>query len=172
MMATAIATVEAIETTTDIVPAIRWPNDVFVGNRKLAGILVESRAAPDGARYLAIGVGLNCLQHAAHFPPEIRDIATSLELESAEPIDRIAIAQALLRTLDRFFAKPDVTDDATLVNLWQRHSDDIGSRVTLVHAGEEFAGQVIDIHPETGLLLQLDTGARREFDPATTMRLP
>jgi hypothetical protein len=43
--------------------------------------------------------------------------------------------------------------------------------VTLLSEGVEFTGRIVDIHPTTGLLVQLDTGARRHFDPATTMRI-
>lgn len=171
LMSTAIAITDAIAESTDVEPSIRWPNDIFVGNRKLAGILVEIRSVESGTCAVAIGVGVNCLQHADHFSDDIRDKATSLEIESKHPVDRVKVARAILRRLDHFLADVDRIDDQDLSLLWQRRSADINARVNLQHDGRAYAGRIVEVHPRTGLLLQLDTGARREFDPATTTRL-
>jgi BirA family transcriptional regulator, biotin operon repressor / biotin---[acetyl-CoA-carboxylase] ligase len=171
IMAAAIAVVRGIEQSTDVEPVVRWPNDIYVRNKKLAGILVESRAIKRGSRTLALGIGVNCLQRAAHFPPEIRGTATSLDLESPRPVDRTAVARAILRNLDGYFAEPGRVSNDRLVATWREHSADIGTRVTLLNEGDRFAGQIVDIDPANGLLVQLDSGARRHFDPATTARL-
>jgi len=181
MMAAAVSVVRGIEATTDVSPTIRWPNDVCVSGRKLAGILVETRtlAASRGAeassgrdegRVVAIGIGVNCLQHAGHFPGEIRSAATSLELETSKPVDRPLIARGILEALDAVLRDSEETGDSRLAALWARHSADIGTRVTLASGGERFTGRILDIEPSQGLLLQLDTGARRHFDPSTTTR--
>jgi BirA family biotin operon repressor/biotin-[acetyl-CoA-carboxylase] ligase len=171
IMAAAVGVVRGIEQSTEVEPSVRWPNDIYVAEKKLAGILVESRAIARGARALALGIGVNCLQRAAHFPPEIRRRATSLDLESTHAVDRAAVARAILRNLDVYFAEPGAFSDDQLVATWREHSTDIGTRVTLLSEGVEFTGRIVDIHPTTGLLVQLDTGARRHFDPATTMRI-
>ncbi len=171
VMAAAVATTDAIAESTDVEPAIRWPNDIYVGTRKLAGILVEIRTLEPGARVVAIGIGVNCLQHADHFADDIRDRATSLQIESKYPVDRVRVGRAILRRLDHFFADPDRIDDENLSSLWQQRSADINTRVNLQHDGRAYTGQIVEVHPRTGLLLQLDSGARREFDPATTTRL-
>jgi len=184
MMAAAVSVVRGIEQTTDLDPQIRWPNDVYLSGRKVAGILVEvrrpglGRAAPsatasntNGSAFVAIGIGVNCLQHAGHFPAELRQQATSLEMASSHPVDRVAVARALLQALD------DVLNDrahghvARLRTAWTAHSGDIGTSTTLLCDGRQFRGRIADVHPEHGLLLQLETGARRHFDPATTSRL-
>ncbi|MBK8271157.1 MAG: biotin--[acetyl-CoA-carboxylase] ligase [Planctomycetes bacterium] len=198
MMAGALAVVKAIESATDVSPQIRWPNDIYVGPRKLAGILVEASviardsmhcgtavsavnngeiAAPQSAStygissaWLAIGIGINCLQQPAHFPDEIRAGSTSLDIESRGPIDRIALARALLTQLDAVFANPAAISEDDLAAEWSAHSADIGQRVTLVHGREQATGVILDIHPREGLLLQPDAGPPRHFDPATTSR--
>jgi BirA family biotin operon repressor/biotin-[acetyl-CoA-carboxylase] ligase len=170
VMAAAVAVVEGISEATHVEPVIRWPNDVYVGNKKLAGILVELRTVADCVHAIAVGVGVNCLQQVSHFPAEIRDRATSLELETAQPVDRVAVARAILRHMDRTFADHGGAGDDRLAADWQAHSADLGTRVRLAHGGETFVGMVTDVHPQTGLLLQLDTGVRRAFDPATTTR--
>ncbi|MEK6643817.1 MAG: biotin--[acetyl-CoA-carboxylase] ligase [Planctomycetota bacterium] len=170
IMAAAIAVARAVECATDIVPAIHWPNDVYVRNKKLAGILVEARACANQPMPIAVGIGLNCLQHRNHFPPELRDTATSLEIESRQPIDRATVARALLTELDRCFSKLHPLTDEAIADEWRQQSSDIGARVTLTSDGQTFTGLIIDINPHAGLLLQLDNGTRREFDLATITR--
>ena len=132
---------------------------------------MEIRTLEPGARVVAIGIGVNCLQQADHFADDIRDRATSLEIESKYPVDRARVGRAILRRLDHFFADPDRIDDENLSSLWQQRSADINTRVNLQHDGRAYTGRIVEVHPRTGLLLQLDSGARREFDPATTTRL-
>lgn len=171
MMAGAVAVAQCIGQETDVAPMVRWPNDVYVGPRKLAGILVETRRAVAGSIAVAIGIGLNCLQHEGHFPPELRPKATSLEIESSHPIDRTALARSLLRRLDALLAGSHPQSNLTLAGQWRELSDDLGASATLICNGEHFTGRILDVHPATGLVLQLDAGGRRHFDPQTTARI-
>ncbi len=169
-MAAALGVARGVESATDISPQIRWPNDVYVGSRKLAGILVEARLTR-GDGWIAVGIGLNCLQQPAHFPDEIRTSATSLEIESTSPIDRAAVARNILQVLDEYFAQPSLVREDALAAEWSDRSSDIGQHVTLRSGLEPFTGRIIDVHPREGLLLHLDIGGRRHFDPATTSRV-
>lgn len=176
-MAAAVAVLRGIEAATDLDPMIRWPNDVYLDDRKLAGILVEVRRPipideekTPGA-FVAIGIGVNCLQHPGHFPEDIRGQATSLEMASALAVDRGAIAQAIMRALDDVSGASGPISDARLAAAWTERSGDIGAATTLVSGGQRFTGRIVDVHPQYGLVLQLETGARRHFDPATTSRL-
>ncbi|MFQ5424956.1 MAG: biotin--[acetyl-CoA-carboxylase] ligase [Phycisphaerae bacterium] len=170
VLAAAVAAADAIAETTDVEPVIRWPNDLYVRDRKLAGILIEVRTAAAGTRAVAVGIGVNCLQHAAHFPPALRDRATSLEIESGHAIDRTAVARAMLRRLDDLLAAQKAMDDAGLAEAWRERSADIGARATLRDGGRSFVGRIVDVAPAEGLLLQIDGGGLRHFDPATTTR--
>jgi BirA family biotin operon repressor/biotin-[acetyl-CoA-carboxylase] ligase len=100
--------------------AIKWPNDVWVEGRKLGGILIEARPQ-DG--WAVIGVGLNLAIRRDEFPPELRDTATSLSLDSAAagpeglagPVGREAARSALDAALERW-----VTEDAgTILSEWR-----------------------------------------------------
>lgn len=169
-MAAALGVARGIEAATDVSPQIRWPNDVYVGPRKLAGILVEARLTR-GDAWIAVGIGLNCLQQPAHFPDDIRPGATSLEIESSSPIDRAGVARSILLSLDDYFVRPSLVRDELLAAEWSARSSDIGQHVTLRNGPEQFTGRIIDVHPREGLLLHLDIGGRRHFDPATTSRV-
>jgi BirA family biotin operon repressor/biotin-[acetyl-CoA-carboxylase] ligase len=170
MMAAALAASRGIAGSTEIEPTIRWPNDIHIQGRKVCGILVEARNLSDGWA-IAIGIGINCLQQQAHFPVELRDKATSLEIESRHPVDRVRIAQSVLCQLDRLLDDASAIDDEALAEQWREGSADIGTRTTLSTNGQDYRGVIIDVHPRTGLVLQLDGGGRKLFDPALTSRI-
>ena len=177
----AVAAVDAIDAAITTTPEIKWPNDLMINGRKLGGILVEchralsptlSRAGArqqDGASSVyVVGIGINCLQHRNHFPPELRASATSLDLESPHPVDRTEVARNLLIELDRWLAEPSRWDARVLRDEWVRRALPLGRRIRLRQVGEEFSGHVVDVDPAAGLVVQLDRGGRRLFDAAST----
>ena len=166
-----VAAAEAIRMSTDVEAVIRWPNDLYVRDMKLAGILIETRDWPGGLLATAIGIGINCLQQPGHFPPDLARPATSLDIESSRPVDRAAVARAILTRLDRRLADVDSRLDDDVHETWKQLSNDIGQRVTLVESGIEHTGRILDLDPADGLLLQLDAGARRAFHAHSTTRL-
>ncbi|NOT00127.1 MAG: biotin--[acetyl-CoA-carboxylase] ligase [Phycisphaerales bacterium] len=163
-----IATVEAILHSTGICATLVWPNDVFIAERKVAGILVESRTRTDRRRAYAMGIGINCLQHAGHFPPELRSRATSLYVESRAAVDREAVAGALLSGLDRWLSEPRRWSADQVRGAYLRCAAPLGGAVRLRSDGVDYTGHVLDIDPAAGLLVQLDDGGRRVFPAAST----
>ena len=102
-MAASVALVEAIHATTGLIATVKWPNDVRVNGKKVAGLLIEARAPSDDgqsdAGYAILGVGLN----VNHDPtPSLTPPAeaTSLALALGRPVDRLRVLQAFLRSLD------------------------------------------------------------------------
>lgn len=88
-LATGLAVAEAAESFGPAI-GIKWPNDIWIGRRKLAGILVEA-----GADYAIIGIGLNV--NTSGFPPEVADIATSLKIETGRTLSRSDVLAAIIR---------------------------------------------------------------------------
>jgi len=98
------AVAETVEEQTGLACTIKSPNDVFLGARKIAGVLVEMRVEANG-RYVAIaGIGLNVNQTSEDFPPELRKTAGSLALATGSPYDRNRLAIALLQSLNKRYA--------------------------------------------------------------------
>jgi BirA family biotin operon repressor/biotin-[acetyl-CoA-carboxylase] ligase len=170
MMAAAVAVSRGIAGVTEIEPTIRWPNDIHIQGKKVCGVLVEARNLSESWA-VAIGIGINCLQQPAHFSQDLRDKATSLEIESRHPVDRVKVAQSVLTQLDALLCNESGTDDESLADLWREGSADIGTRATLRTNGQDYLGVIIDVHPRTGLVLQMDAGGRKLFDPALTTRI-
>lgn len=80
-------------------PDLKWPNDLLLGGRKFCGILTEMNAEATQVRHLVVGIGINVNQ--AKFPAELREIATSLRIETGTEWSRVELCGALLKSLDR-----------------------------------------------------------------------
>jgi BirA family transcriptional regulator, biotin operon repressor / biotin---[acetyl-CoA-carboxylase] ligase len=95
-LAVALAVCEACESVTAVLCRIKWPNDVWVGTRKLAGILIETRPRDHWA---VIGIGLNVDTDRQELEPRLRETATSLRIETGAQVDRNQTLAALLDAL-------------------------------------------------------------------------
>jgi BirA family transcriptional regulator, biotin operon repressor / biotin---[acetyl-CoA-carboxylase] ligase len=95
----AVAVQDAIREVTGHTPDIRWPNDLLMNDKKFCGILTELSTDAGRVRHAIVGIGVN-VNHTA-FPPELRDMATSLSLEMGREWSRVEITAALLKSLDR-----------------------------------------------------------------------
>jgi BirA family biotin operon repressor/biotin-[acetyl-CoA-carboxylase] ligase len=83
---------------------VKLPNDIYIGNRKVAGVLVEMRAQPKAPHLAVLGVGVNVNQMPHDFSEELRERATSIVIaRRGPPVDRTSFAVALLRNLDLLY---------------------------------------------------------------------
>jgi BirA family biotin operon repressor/biotin-[acetyl-CoA-carboxylase] ligase len=162
----AVAVAEAIGKPAKSRVRIKWPNDIVLNGKKVAGILVESKTA-NGDSACIVGVGINCHQPKGSFAAELQPIATSIDIESHSIVDRIALAKRLLISIDHWLEAAEENSEK-VIERWRELSIHLGHRVTLVFNGTKFAGNCIGVDPEKGLTLQLDTGGVRMFDAAHT----
>jgi BirA family biotin operon repressor/biotin-[acetyl-CoA-carboxylase] ligase len=121
-----VALAEAVERITGLSPAIKWPNDLLIGRRKLGGILAEAVAAPTAKPVSSVVLGYGINVSAAAYPPDLSDRATSLESELGRPIDRAALcAETLAALAARYRDLLDAQFDAIL-DAWRARAP--GSR--------------------------------------------
>src|SRR5207253_8822263 len=99
-VASATALRRAIEAETKLEPEIKWPNDILIGGKKVAGILTELNAELDRVKYVILGIGVDVNVDVCDFPSESRKSATSLKAELGKPLSRAEPAVAMLRELD------------------------------------------------------------------------
>lgn len=97
----ALAVACTVEAFTPSKVRIKWPNDVLADGRKIAGILLETHQQT--APFVVVGIGLNMLQTAHDFPPDLRDKVTSIAIQNDQPPDRRAVAAELLRTFNQLY---------------------------------------------------------------------
>ncbi len=133
---------------------VKWPNDVWIAERKVSGVLVEATLAGSKVDAVIVGIGINV--HTRDFPPEIAERATSIALHAASPPDRARILVDVVAGLDRDLAHV-AARGLGLVHARLAAADAlVGRRVTL----EEGTGIARGIDLEGRLLLDRDDGAR------------
>jgi BirA family biotin operon repressor/biotin-[acetyl-CoA-carboxylase] ligase len=160
-LACAVATAETIGKCAKTEAKIKWPNDIILNNKKVAGILVESKKVAKHTAYI-IGIGINCHQRKDDFPAELKRTATSIDIETGSITDRISLAKRLLTSVDQWL-KIAEKDEKKVVEHWQKLSTQLNHRVTLVYNRKRFVGNCIGVDPQQVLILQLDTGGIRMF---------
>jgi BirA family biotin operon repressor/biotin-[acetyl-CoA-carboxylase] ligase len=163
--ATALAAAEALEEATGLVPAIRWPNDLLVGDRKIAGILLETRDYAPEAPLFVLGVGINTRRAREEFPAEIRDLATSVSAETGRAPDRTDLVIAVLAALDRWRATLASGGSAVVEAAFRARAAWLGRRVSLEAGDGRLTGVLESASPVTGVLLRLDGGGWRAVRP-------
>lgn len=157
----AVAIVRAIEEVTELVPQIKWPNDLLLNGKKMTGILTELQADPDLVKSIILGIGINVNQDETEFPAELASIATSLKIEKGESVPRAKLIAAVLKYLERYVDLYVASGFAPIKLLWESYSNTIGKQVRAVMVQETVEGTAIGITEEGMLELQLADGSIR-----------
>ena len=154
----AVSVAAAIEESTGAKAAIKWPNDIFVGGKKVAGILAESGTDTAGRPFAVVGLGVNVNHEPADFPAELHATAGSLRETTGTPLDRPALAAAILRALDARFAK--IADDFPALIAEAAARSFLLGRWIQVRAGETLAeGLAEQLDADGHLLLRHADGS-------------
>jgi BirA family transcriptional regulator, biotin operon repressor / biotin---[acetyl-CoA-carboxylase] ligase len=157
VMASALALAEACEALSGVPVGIKWPNDVQIGGKKLAGILAESAVAGAGLAWVIVGVGVNVNQIFAPGDP-LTATATSLRMSAGREFDRLALLSAFLEGLNGWHER--LLDDALMVG-WRARCVTLGRRVRVVVGGQQaLEGLAEDIDADGALLLRDQAGVR------------
>ena len=149
---------------------LKWPNDLLVDERKLAGILCESRRLPAGTDVAVMGVGVNVRQQRDDFPPDLRGTATSLALEGCRA-SREAVAAAFLNALEPLWTEHQEGGRDAVLAAWRERAGYWGRVVTVRTPGGPVSGVARDLSPDGGLVLRLESGSEYvalagDLDPA------
>jgi len=152
-LTTAVAVAEALRRLTALEARLKWPNDVLVGDRKIAGILVESRAGAEPL--LVIGVGINLAQR--EFPSDLAARATSVALETGQAPPRDAVLEVLLEEFAAWRRRLEGEGFARVRARWLALADTIGRRVTV----DAVSGVAVDLAPDGALLVEAHGRVRR-----------
>ena len=157
----AVAAAEAIQTFCKLPCQIKWPNDILVDGKKLAGILVEKKTAQK-RHHFVIGIGINCDQPAEFFDAhDLHLPATSILIETGQATDRTGLVCALLEKLEKWLDKKH--DSNAIITRWQQLSDLLGHHVTVESDNRTYSGFCRGIDPAEGLIVQLDSGPVKIF---------
>jgi BirA family biotin operon repressor/biotin-[acetyl-CoA-carboxylase] ligase len=162
----ALAISQALEQTLGLSPQIKWPNDVLLEERKVAGILLESTWMGTRPQGTVIGMGINVAPEAVPPPEELLFPATSVEEAAGRPVDRFGLLRAILEATFEWRSK---LADPAFRQAWEQRLAFRGQWVRIEEAGSAspvsgppLSGQVLGIHADGSLLLR---GAAGETIP-------
>lgn len=146
VMATALALAVAVEEEAGFSPGLKWPNDLVVGDRKLAGLLAEREGD-------ALVIGAGCNVEWDSFPPELAGTATACNLEAGHSVDRDQL-------LDRFLARLAVALEelGQVPAQYRARLTTLGRRVRVERAHDMLEGDAVDVTDDGALVVRIDDG--------------
>jgi BirA family biotin operon repressor/biotin-[acetyl-CoA-carboxylase] ligase len=159
-VAAAVAASQAIDEVCAVETKIKWVNDVFLGGKKVCGILTEGLLSCDSERmdYVALGIGVNVFRPPAGFPDGLRDVAGCLYDREQDWDVRGRLAAEIL---NKFFACFENLADRSFMAEYRRRSNILGRGVVCRECGESYTARALDINQDGGLLVRLNDGSSR-----------
>lgn len=157
-IATAVAVAEAVRQTTGIEPTIKWPNDLLVNGRKVAGVLTEASTTADAVEFVLVGIGINVNTPVAALPVRPLYPASSLAIESGHPVSRASLLAACLGRLEFWMDLLRSSNRDALSARWMEFADMAGRAVTVSDMPGSVNGTVTGIAADGALLLETGDG--------------
>jgi len=159
-VAAAVSIARAIKEETGLAAEIKWPNDILIRGRKVAGILTELNAELDSIKYVILGMGVDVNLTNDDFAPELRPIATSLLIESGQsvPIPRAPLATAILRELDHAYHRIKLGEFQQVADVWEGLCGTLGNLVTIKNGDRLVRGRAESLDSEGALLVRTEYG--------------
>lgn len=134
-----------------ILSGIKWPNDILLNRKKIGGILTE---IVDDTVILGIGINLNIRK----FPEELKDIASSVLLETKKHLGKKMIFDFLCKQLDDCYLMLKNNKTSELLTIWRHYTILLGQEVTIEMGDKKVTGKVLDIGNDGGLIIGLSDG--------------
>jgi len=140
---------------------IKWPNDILLRGRKVAGLLNEIHSEVDRIHFVILGIGVNLNIDEKMFSKEIRNIATSLKIETGQIVSRKEFLQSLFLELERWYAMFSEQGSAAILKAWRDRAHIKGKQVKVTSFGETLVGRAIDVDSDGALILETKGGRQK-----------
>lgn len=158
---TLVAAVALADTLGSFLPCsacIKWPNDILVSGKKLAGILTEAACMRERIEYVILGIGVNVNFRAEAMPEDLRQRATSMADLMTKNVSRESVLARLIQDLDRCYGELEETGFEALRPRWEALFCLRGRRVRVELGGEALTGRAVGIDPEGALVVEDQRG--------------
>src|SRR5262245_9591070 len=153
-LAIAVATAEALVESCALPVGLKWPNDVTIHGKKVAGILSEAVLGAGVSPVVIIGIGINVNTTLEHLPPELHQHVTSLALASGHPWPRLPLMAVLLAHLERLYQVFQQGDITSIQQRWLHYGSIIGRQVRFAYESSAGTGTVVGLDEAGALLVQ------------------
>lgn len=138
---------------------VKWPNDIVFNGKKICGILTEMSGELNKVNYVVMGIGINVNIDKLDFPEELKEIATSLSIETGKYIKRKELVSTLLNTFELLYDEFEKYETIkTSVDICKNNSILIGKEVTILNRGRETVAKAIDLTDNGELIVQHSDG--------------
>jgi BirA family biotin operon repressor/biotin-[acetyl-CoA-carboxylase] ligase len=154
----AVALAETLQSFLPVPPSIKWPNDITVNGKKLAGILTEVNCGTESVEFVILGIGLNVNYPVDLMPEEIRQRATSVLVERQNKVSREDLLWRLIQDLDRCYGELEANGFAPLAPRWEAYFGWRGQRMRVELLDQVAFGIARGIDHDGALLLEDDHG--------------
>ena len=163
---TLMAAVALSDTIADFIPAppiIKWPNDILVGGKKLAGVLTESSCDSERIEFVILGIGVNLNYPVTSMPEVIRERATSIVGLTEKNVSREAFMRRLIQDLDRCYGELEEVGFDSLAARWEALFGLRGKRVRVEMGDQIIIGTARGIDRDGALILEDERGERQRI---------
>jgi BirA family biotin operon repressor/biotin-[acetyl-CoA-carboxylase] ligase len=154
----AVALVETVQSFIPQSPSIKWPNDILVGSKKLAGILTEAACDSEQIHYVILGMGVNLNYRIDAMPEEIRARATSITELTGRWLERESFLRRLIHDLDRCYGELEAVGFSAMKSRWEAHFAWRGRRVRVDSIDQQVTGRAKGIDSDGALLVEDERG--------------
>lgn len=153
----ALAVEKGIREVTGQETQIKWPNDLVLNRKKICGILTEMKSKANQVEYVVAGIGINA--NLTEFPEELKESATSLLLETGKPVNRTAVAAAVMEALEEYYEKFQRSWDLSgLLEEYNSRLVSLKGQVRVLDPKGEFEGRCMGIAPGGELMVLKEDG--------------
>jgi BirA family biotin operon repressor/biotin-[acetyl-CoA-carboxylase] ligase len=157
-MAGSIAIARAIRKEFDLGALIKWPNDIFIGNKKVAGLLLELAAEADSVHYCLLSIGIDVNVPLNQFSPALQKDITSISAEVGHEVDRASFLARILKEFESRYLLIESGEYETITREWKSLSCTLENRVQIRTLKNSFEGEAIDIDEFGALIIRKDNG--------------
>jgi len=157
-MAGSIAVARAIRKEFDLGALIKWPNDIFIGNKKVAGLLLELSAESDVVHHSLLSIGIDVNVSLKKFEPALQDQVTSICAEVGHEVDRASFLARILKEFECHYLLLEGGEYDAIIREWKSLSCTLETRVQIRTLKNSFEGEAIDIDEFGALIIRKDNG--------------
>jgi BirA family biotin operon repressor/biotin-[acetyl-CoA-carboxylase] ligase len=157
-MAGSIAIARAIRKEFDLGALIKWPNDIFIGNKKVAGLLLELAAEADSVHYCLLSIGIDVNVPLNQFSPTLQKDITSISAEVGHEVDRASFLARILKEFESRYLLIESGEYEAIIREWKSLSCTLENRVQIRTLKNSFEGDAIDIDEFGALIIRKDNG--------------
>jgi BirA family biotin operon repressor/biotin-[acetyl-CoA-carboxylase] ligase len=142
---------------------VKWPNDILLNGKKVAGILTESSVKNQSIEYIITGIGINVNQKSSDFSDEIKDTAISLYDVTSKQIERERLIAQILSIFEKYYIRLERINYADIVKDWKAHWGMAGRAAKIETPVTTEWGEILDINENGSLLYKTEDGLIKEM---------